>query len=335
MSSIVFIFLICFVISFYATPLLIKLAKQAHFLDHPNYRKIHRHDIPLLGGVAIYLGFVVALLFFTKFSFWHLIIFLSGSTIILIVGLIDDYISLGAALKFLLPLFPLLFWISFGLEVNFLPHFLAFWFTVFWVMLMSNAFNFIDNMNGLATGTLFLNSLFLGLAIYFDSHFGIALLAIALAGNSLGFLPYNFPKAKIFLGDAGSMLAGFLLASLVIFSYWDYDQMSPSFLIPILILFYPLFDLTFVTIRRLKNRQAPWLGDKNHSSHCLVKICGSETKAVLILQTISLATGLSALWARSFNFQQIIILFASLVFLASIFGIYLSKKSPFIFRREY
>lgn len=330
---IIFIFLISFVVAFYATPILINLAKRFNFLDHPNYRKLQKRDVPLLGGVAIYLGFLLTLLFFTEFSFWYFLIFFSGATIILIVGLIDDYVSLGAALKFMLPIFPLLFWISFGLQVNFLPTFWSFWFTIFWVMLLANAFNFIDNMNGLATGTLLINALFLGIAVYLDSHLGIALLSFALAGGALGFLPYNFPKAKIFLGDAGSMLAGFLLASLAIFSYWDYNQIMPSFYIPLLILFYPLFDLTFVSLRRIKNGQPPWIGDKNHTSHCLATILDSQTKTVLILQAISIISGFVALWARHFNFSQMAILLAILIVLALIFGLYLTSRVPFI-RRE-
>lgn len=332
MTTITFVFLICFVIAFYLTPVLVNLAKRFNFLDHPNYRKLQKKDIPLLGGIAIYLGFLLTLLFFTEFSFWYFFIFLSGATIILLVGLIDDYISLGAALKFMLPIFPLLFWISFGLEVNFLPAFWSFWFTIFWIMLLSNAFNFIDNMNGLATGTLLINALFLGIAVYLDSHFGIALLSFALAGGALGFLPYNFPKAKIFLGDAGSMLAGFLLASLAIFSYWDYNQIMPSFCVPILILFYPLFDLIFVSLRRIKNGQPPWIGDKNHTSHCLATILHSQAKAVLILLAISVVLGLTALWARSFNFSEMAVLFAILFILALIFGLYLTSRVPFIKR---
>lgn len=334
MSRFIPAFFISFFIALLFTPLAIRLARRLKFLDHPNYRKIHRKDTPLLGGVVLYFAFLVCLIFLTEFSFWYFLILLSGATVILLVGLIDDYLSLGASLKFLLPLAPLLVLVSLGFRVNFLSAFLSFWFVLVWLIGLSNAFNFIDNMNGLAAGTGFLAAFFLGISSLLGGYSDIAIISFALAGGTLGFLPYNFPRAKIFLGDTGSMFLGFMLSLLLALHFWDGTRLTAYFFLAFLVVGYPLFDGLFVALRRLRYNQPPWVGDKNHTSHCLAALFKSKTKAVLFWWLVSFLLGLISLWARQFDFAKILILTAVLCGLAILAGLWLSLKIGFIKRGE-
>lgn len=318
-------FLISLAIVYLITPLFIKIAQKANFYDHPNYRKTHRKDTPLLGGLPIFIAFLVVLFFFAKLPYWYMLIFLFGGVSITILGLIDDYIALRATLKFLLPLFSFLILVSLGLKISFLSTPLSFWFSLVWIMIISNAFNFIDNINGLSAGIASVVCIGLGILAIFDGQQNIAILSFGIAGAALGFLPHNFPKAKIFLGDTGSMFLGFIIASIVVLGHWDVSHVVPSFYAPIFILSYPIFDFCYATIRRLMNRQVPWIGDKNHSSHNLAVLVGGNTKAVLLLIIISIGLTAFGLWSRLFDFKTIELVLVFFTLCAILFSQKLSE----------
>lgn len=295
---------ISFVVSIIATPISKIISKRFRILDKPNQRKIHKKPMPTLGGLAIFLGFVAAILFSKEDSGAGII--LLGGTVMLLVGAIDDKMKMGPKMKFLLPSIAAIVLIFLGVRTNFLPNttfdLFNIIFSFIWIIGIVNAFNFIDNMDGLSIGTAFFCSLFFFLLALISNQNTAAVISIALAGACLGFLPYNFKPASIFAGDSGSMFAGFVLASVAIFGNWNSQALTTSLLIPILVLGYPIFDVTLVTFLRILHKKRPWVGDKNHSSHRLVKLGFTEKKSVLILYAISLCLGLTAFITSQIEF---------------------------------
>ncbi|MBU4376674.1 MAG: undecaprenyl/decaprenyl-phosphate alpha-N-acetylglucosaminyl 1-phosphate transferase, partial [Candidatus Omnitrophica bacterium] len=145
--------------------------------------------------------------------------------------------------------------------------FLSMVFTCLWIVGMTNAFNLIDNINGLCAGIAAIASFFFGVLAFINGNFVLAATSFALMGSALGFLRYNFPKANIFMGDAGSMFLGFMLASIAVAGSWKTSSLTTSLAIPILILGYPIFDVTFVTVMRMMEGRPVSMGGKDHSSH--------------------------------------------------------------------
>ncbi len=331
----ILIFVTAFLVSLIATPFVIKFALKLNITDHPNYRKIHKGEMPLLGGLAIFLGFVTPLMFVELNGIKPVVLF--GAFLMVLLGFLDDKISLGARLKFLLPSIAALFLVIFGLRTTFLPSFgydiLNILFTFAWIIGVVNIYNYIDNMNGLCAGTGFINVLFfliiLLLPIYtLPIQYEVIFLCLALMGALAGFLPYNFPRAKIFAGDIGSMLTGFVIATISIYGSWEGENIATSLLVPILILSYPLSDAFFVTVLRIKNKKFPWIGDKNHTSHRIHALGFSTTKTVLLLFLINIIFGLLAIRMITLNFTTALHLL--LISLALICIIYLLlAKIPF------
>jgi UDP-GlcNAc:undecaprenyl-phosphate GlcNAc-1-phosphate transferase len=170
--------------------------------------------------------------------------------------------------------------------------------TILWLLTVINAFNFMDNMNGLCAGVGAIGALLLALIATADGEYLVAITGFLMCGALVGFLPWNFPKAKAFLGDAGSHLVGYLLAVMAILPHF-YSKHNPhplAVLSPLLVLFVPLADLAQVTIFRTLNQKPFWIGDTNHLSHRLVRLGLSRTRAVLLLWLAAAVIGASACW---------------------------------------
>ncbi|MFH1279386.1 MAG: MraY family glycosyltransferase [Candidatus Eisenbacteria bacterium] len=255
------------------TPAIRRLAFRSGFLDQPNQRKVHRTPTPLLGGVATVVGFMAAFLIGIRlneaqFSF-PILGFLTGGIFVFLVGLVDDKYGIGPLAKLIGQIVACAF-LFFSGNTNGLitsaP--LDLFFSFLWVVGLMNAINFLDNMDGIAAGITFLASMgFFAIAL---AHGQVmpAVIAIALAGSALAFLRFNWHPASIFLGDAGSLFFGYVLASLGIMSTWH--QTSYLFLVvPVLILGYPIFDIGFVVFTRIARGTRITVPGKDHSSHRL------------------------------------------------------------------
>ncbi|HET6370989.1 MAG TPA: MraY family glycosyltransferase [Nitrospiria bacterium] len=321
-----------FLCSFLATPLVRRLALRLDAVDHPGSRKIHLRTVPRLGGLALFAGFLLPLLFFSGFPAsgesglsrffphggpinWPFII---ASTMILILGIVDDLYGLNATRKFPVQIAAgiLTYWAGFRIEHLSLPFTGGFDLGVFapvvtllWTVGVCNAINLIDGLDGLAAGisaigafTLFVTSV----ATTGDSP--ILLLSLLLIGSALGFLPYNFHPARIFMGDSGSLFLGFALAVLSLHASQKSTLAFP-FLIPIVALGLPIADTLVSMARRWIKGTPIFSADQEHFHHKLILKGFSQPQAVLLLYGISALLGCSsilmALVGPSFSFYTL------------------------------
>ncbi len=298
------VFIISFLVAFISTSLFRKLAEKLDILDLPTRRKIHKKATPLLGGAAIYAAVAVGLCLNFKniYLFWPI---LSGATVILILGLIDDIKGLSAQFRLVCQLLVALIMIKLGVRVEFLPNNL--WgnigciiIGVVWIVGVTNAYNYLDGLDGLAAGSAVINLSCFAIILYITKQYPLALLAIILIAACLGFIPHNFKRAKIFLGDAGSTFLGFTLACIALAGNWAEDNVV-KISIPILILGVPIFDMIFTTIIRIKEVKVKtlleWLqyGGKDHFHHYLVNLGLRPIGAVVFIYFITLSLGISAI----------------------------------------
>lgn len=293
-----------FLVTFLLVPICIRLAHVFGVLDRPDKRKIHLHPIPLLGGIAIYCGFLGGLL-----SHWAILkdflpLMMAG-TIILIVGLIDDIRKLSARFRLVCQVLCSLIIISAGEKITILPSNPVFdviqvFITVVWMVGVTNAFNYLDGMDGLATGSAAINLFCFATILFMTGQEPLSLLSLILLAACLGFLPYNFRNARIFLGDAGSTFLGFMLAGIALVGNWAEDSMV-KVTIPLLIMGVPIFDMIFTTIMRIKEEKVrtviEWLkyAGKDHFHHSLVDLGLRKSSAVVFIYLVTLSLGISAI----------------------------------------
>ena len=262
-------FLIALAVSYIITPVILKFARRINFVDHPSGKKVHTQPTPLLGGIAIYFSFIAALSFSASAN-KVLIGALVGGTVIMVIGIIDDKFKLMPRLKLLGQFIAALIAVILGVQVAFIKiPAVSMIFTCLWLVGMTNAFNLIDNINGLSAGIAAIAAFFFGTLALIHGDILIAAASFALMGSCFGFLRYNFPKAGIFMGDTGSLFLGFMLASIAVAGSWKTSSVTTSLAIPILILGYPIFDVTLVMITRLLEKRPISEGGKDHSSHRL------------------------------------------------------------------
>ena len=287
-------FFIGFIISYGFTPLARQIAFKIKLLDHPNSKKSHAHPTPLLGGLSMFLAFFIAVFFTTNLN-RPIYGILMGGAILMALGIIDDRLGMMPRMKLSGQILVALIVYKMGVRViTFEDYYTSMFFTCFWIVGITNAFNLLDNLNGLSSGIAGISSVFFGIMALLNSQIYIAILAFALAGACFGFLKHNFPKASIFMGDSGSMFLGFVLACIAILGSWETDKISLSLSLPILILGYPIFDTTLVTFLRLKERRPVSLGGRDHSSHILASLKLKKKRAVLVIYTVCILLGVSA-----------------------------------------
>jgi UDP-GlcNAc:undecaprenyl-phosphate GlcNAc-1-phosphate transferase len=319
-------FFIALIISYGFTPLARQIAFKIKLLDHPNSKKSHAHAIPLLGGLSIFLAFFVAVLFTTDINnpIYGILI---GGIILLGLGITDDKLGMMPKMKLSGQILAALIAYKMGVRViTFEDYYLSMFFTCFWIVGITNAFNLLDNLNGLSSGIAGISAVFFGIMAFMDAQIYIAILSFALAGACFGFLKHNFPKASIFMGDSGSMFLGFALASIAVLGSWETDKISLSLSLPILVLGYPIFDTTLVTFLRLKEKRSIFLGGKDHSSHILASLRFKKKRAVLLIYTISVLLGTSALLVSILPFTAGMAIFIITGFGMIGFGAYLVFK---------
>jgi len=367
-----------------------RLALGAGIVDTPREDRFHDHQVPLMGGNAIYFAFLSFLVFkgligldvglvlltgvagmlygilrhrnriyliFILSVIWCSLLgilvaedsenqvlgLLLGGTILLLVGNVDDARGgLIPHVKLVGQIIAGFFLIYFGIKVNFfidlgvewgipyLKH-LTYPFTLFWIIGMTNAFNLIDNMNGLSCGVAVISSLFFGLISFVNGQVELGYIFFIFTGAGLGYLPHNFPKAKIFMGDAGSLFIGFVIAGLSIVGSWTTAEgwvpyrFKISLAIPMLVLIYPIFDTALVTITRIIRRRPISLGGKDHSSHRLVHMGLGPADTVLLIYTFSSFCGFSALFLAIIYYEQALLMLAFLALFIFLVGLLLGR----------
>ena len=300
--DIIFSFLTSLLISAFAIPQIIQVAKLKRLFDNPNPRKLHNCKTPTLGGIAILLGFIFSTTFWTNFSYcWHLQYVIAACIIIAVIGIKDDIVSLSPLIKFIGQVIAATVLVIWGdirivswfdiFGVNELPLLISYIFSIFTIVVIVNAFNFVDGIDTLAALLGIIASIVFGIYFYlYDQNVQHSILAFSLAGSLLGFLYYNRTPAKIFMGDTGSMLLGLIIAMFAIeFININYNSSFKGFrsvsapTIAMSIIFVPLFDVVRVVGIRLYRGNSPFKPDKKHLHHLLLNLGLSHIKASLIL----------------------------------------------------
>ncbi len=294
--------LIAGTLSLACTPLVIRLARRVGAIDLPDQRKMHSSPMPRLGGLAVYLAFVFVILVTQQLT-GEVLGLLVGSTLIVALGILDDTRGVTPKVKLLGQIVVALSVIPFGLQVEFVTNpvhsgviALGWWgipLTVFWLVAVTNAVNLIDGLDGLAAGIAAIAALTMSIISWTQGQTAAMVISLILLASVLGFLPYNFHPARIFLGDTGSMFLGFTLAATAIIGLTK-SATAVSVLIPIVILGIPLFDTAFAVFRRYRNRQPIFYPDKQHLHHRLLEAGLSHRWAVLTVYGVNLVLGASA-----------------------------------------
>ena len=285
-----------FAAAFGMTPLSRWLARRFGVLDQPSSRKVHTTATPLLGGLAIYAAMALGLFLFSPRAYLvETAAIGAGASWLALVGLYDDRRGMAPWQKFLAQFVAagVLVWAGVSISLTHIP-LLDAALTVLWVVGITNAVNFLDNMDGLAAGLTGIAAGFFFILAVGEGQGLVASLAAALCGAAIGFLIFNFSPATIFMGDMGSLVLGFMLAALAIKLRFGAPLSISTWSVPLLVLGLPLFDILLVTFTRLREGRSPTDGGKDHTSHRLVQMGLSPRNAVLVLYGVGVACGLLA-----------------------------------------
>jgi len=299
MSTLILIFATALVFAVGGTPLARRLALRAGFVDQPNARKLHTAPMPRLGGIAMYGAFIGALVLFAdRFYVPQMIGILVGATWVSFLGLWDDRVGLSALLKLLGQIGGALILVIAGVSVELVAvPAVNVAITVLWVVGITNAMNLLDNMDGLSGGVAAIAATFFLLIAALNGQYLVGVLSAALLGAALGFLVYNFNPARIFMGDAGSLFIGFVLAAVGIKLRFLHLPPTATWFIPILVLGLPIFDTTLVFVSRLRRGVNPLTTPgTDHTSHRLVARGLTRREAVLTLYLVAGALGVVAMF---------------------------------------
>ncbi|MBI4589259.1 MAG: undecaprenyl/decaprenyl-phosphate alpha-N-acetylglucosaminyl 1-phosphate transferase [Candidatus Rokubacteria bacterium] len=300
---------LAFALAFLFVPIVRSFATWRGILDYPDARKVHGVPTPLLGGAAVYAAFALTVLYNFEFS-RGLKGVAVGATVVVLVGLLDDVFNLPASVKLAGHGVGALVALGYGVTLRIIPETwpAADWanglVTILWFLTVTNAIQFLDGMDGLATGLGVIASLFISVTALQTSQPYLMFLSAALLGACLGFLPYNFHpggSARVFLGDGGASFIGFTLAGLAVMGEWARDDPLIALCTPILILGVPLFDIAFVAVNRIVAGKVhsvhEWLAfvGKDHIHHRFEALGLNKTESVLLIFFISVTLGLSAI----------------------------------------
>jgi len=314
---------LAFVLTLVLTPIVRRLAPRWGLVDAPAERKVHTDPMPMGGGIAIFAGVMapmllgLAVILLLRLGIRlpgvpavvmdqlplltavapKLLALMVGGVVIFAMGLVDDKRGLSVTTRLAVEVAVAILLVVSGMSITLFieSRILCALITIAWIVGITNAFNFLDNMDGLSAGTaLILSSIFLIVAVQTEQFF-VAALLLTIVGAMAAFLVFNFPPAKIFMGDAGALFIGYMLASAaVVFTF--YVEGSPLFPVcaPLIVFCVPLFDTISVVAIRLRERRSPFQADKKHFSHRLVALGMTPRQAVLTIYLITFATGVTA-----------------------------------------
>jgi len=313
-------------------PLVHRLATRMGVIDHPDHRKVHREPIARWGGLAIYLSFFFTLGMALWFSLGEAVspvarftggiigavsgsgdqlssdlaargnlvgIFLGGS-LMLILGMLDDLLTLSAKIKLVGQIAIASMFVNYGISIGFLSHpssgivFLPDWFagflTVFWIVGLTNAINLLDGLDGLLAGVSGISAAFLCVVSIMKGQMLVAIMLATLSGSALGFLRYNYNPARMFMGDTGSLFLGVMFASLSIMGALKLST-TVAFMIPVLIMGLPILDTSWAIIRRAARRKPIFAADKEHLHHRLLGLGLSQKQVVAVIWMFNVMLG--------------------------------------------
>ena len=317
---------VALIVSFLMTPVVKTFAYKVGAIDVPkDDRRMHKVPVPRLGGLAIFIGFMVSIFIFVPIT-PEMRSILLGAVVIVVLGVVDDIMALPAMLKFVVQivaaLIPALsgvrilafsnpnifssnaYWVLDGLSIPF---------TVLWIVAITNSVNLIDGLDGLANGVSAISATTMLLIALIASELQVATVMAALVGACVGFMPYNLNPAKMFMGDTGATFLGYILATMSIQGLFKYYAVI-SFVVPFLILGLPIFDTAFAFIRRIAHGQSPMHADRSHIHHRLIDMGLNQKQAVAVLYVISAILGLSAVvLATSGEIKAILCLMALII----------------------
>lgn len=328
-------FIIAGLISFISTPLVRRLAFKIGAVDIPkDNRRVHKEPMPLIGGLAIFIGVIITMLIFMPIDKTSISIML-GAVVMIIGGIIDDIKELRPRNKMLFQIVAAIILILGDVKIDFITNpfaknsgllylnYLSIPITLFWVVGITNTLNFIDGLDGLSAGVAMISSLSLMIVAGRFGYTSVIILGAVVAGSCLGFLPFNFNPAKIFMGDTGALFLGFMLAAISIEGVMK-SVAAIAVIAPIIILGVPIFDTTFAIVRRLLNGQSISTGDKGHLHHRLLNKGYSQKESVLILYGMSALFGIFAILVAGANSKQSIYISIGFVVIAIVIALRLS-----------
>jgi len=328
-----YIFVLSGLISFGLTPIVSNLARFLELLDIPTSRKVHAEPTPLLGGMAIYTAFGVSILANSILD-GQVVAILAAGTVLVVTGILDDARGVPAGIKLLAQLLAVALVMRSGVILTLFPPSTAGSvangvLTMMWLLGITNAMNFFDGMDGLATGLSIITAGFLGLFAVLTFQPFLGWFAAAIVGSCLGFLPFNFhPRrpAAIFLGDGGSTFLGFVLAALAVKGDWAADHII-DIAVPVLIFWVFIFDMTHITVARIVTGKVRsfrgWIDyvGRDHLHHRLAALLGSRRKAVLLIFLLSASMGLAGMALRSARTLEAVLLILQAVIVVVIVSV--------------
>ncbi|MCI8572957.1 MAG: undecaprenyl/decaprenyl-phosphate alpha-N-acetylglucosaminyl 1-phosphate transferase [Oscillibacter sp.] len=317
-------------VSFLMTPVVKTFAYKIGAVDVPkDSRRMHKIPIPRLGGLAIFIGFMVSILLLVDIrGNAQLQSILLGAVIIVVLGVVDDIMALPAMLKFVVQIIAALIPALNGVVIQAFsnPNVFSdnpYWvlgmlsvpFTVLWIVAITNSVNLIDGLDGLANGVSAISATTMLVIALLASEAQVAIVMAALVGACVGFMPYNLNPAKMFMGDTGATFLGYILATMSIQGLFKFYAVI-SFAVPFLILGLPIFDTSFAFIRRIAHGQSPMHADRGHIHHRLIDMGLNQKQAVATLYVISAILGLSAVVLTTGGEQKAMLFFAALCIVA-------------------
>lgn len=332
--------IISYLLGVFIVPLVIAYSKKQGLIDEPNERKIHKEPISRLGGVAIFSSTMLTFLFLVFLSYYPYGSLLSGillgSSLMFLLGLVDDVYTLNAKFKLFIQIMIATLVYLLGVKIDTiinpfggviqLGHF-SYLITIAWIVGISNAVNFIDGIDGLAGSVVTVNSITLGIiaVAMVPPNPMSALIAFILAGSMLAFLTYNFNPAKIFMGDSGALFSGFLLATLSITGVMKAATLA--IMLPFVVLAVPIIDITYASLRRISKGKSPFVADAEHIHHKLLKAGFTQNMTVAILTSVAIVAGaIASYFAGSIKHYVIyIIALVVIMFILSLINL-LTKK---------
>ncbi|MCQ2433307.1 MAG: undecaprenyl/decaprenyl-phosphate alpha-N-acetylglucosaminyl 1-phosphate transferase [Clostridia bacterium] len=319
----IFLALLCAgLIAFTVTPIVRVLAYKIGAVDVPkDNRRMHKKPMPLLGGLAIFTGVTIAGVIFCDLTITTITAWLGG-LIIILLGIFDDRFALNPWFKLVFQILAAAIPVMLGgvriEQINLFGHYVRFGvlaipITIFWIAGMTNAINLIDGLDGLACGVTAICSASLLIVTLLHAELPIAMVTAILTGACIGFLPFNANPAKIFMGDTGALFLGYMLSVISIIGFFKMTAMV-SFLIPIIIFGYPLFDTCFAFLRRILAGRSPFSADRGHLHHRIIDMGFNVRQSVTILYCICSILGILAIMlSEEQTVASIIILVCALV----------------------
>jgi len=325
------------VASLICVPLVRQIGLRLEFLARPRTDRWHKQPTPTLGGVGIFLSVLAGLLIGGFYSGdwgripWGMLV---GAVFIFFLGFYDDLKSITPPAKFVGQIIAATIVVLFGYSTRFFTPRIANTFvaqvpnimlTIFWLIGITNAINLLDNMDGLAGGISLITALILSYFFWRGGNLGLLGISLALAGSLTGFLVFNFPPAKIFMGDSGSLFLGFTLATLAIARQPQASNVFAIMGVPTLLFMLPILDTILVTITRMLRGQSPVQGGRDHTSHRLIAFGLSERQAVLTLYAVALLAGVAGVAVETIDYWLSLLLVPTLVLALAIFTAYLGR----------